>query len=264
VDFRLLSTAHAASGVAVKAAASGVVKARRDGMPDAIVRDRGIAELSGRECGNGVVLDHGDGWETQYCHMRLGTIAVNVGEKVESGQKIGDVGYSGVAAFAHLHLSVRKSGEVVDPFTSLAPGAACLNDPGSARGLWNSSVKAALPVPGALFIETGFTDAVPSPDALEHGGARVPQAGPNSVGFVYFARLMHGKGGDQVRLSVTGPGGFSASSSTKLDRDKATWVSAVGRRLTASRWPAGRYEGKADILRDGRIVAETARQFDMP
>lgn len=264
VDIRLLSAAEAASGVAVLAAAPGIVKGRRDGMADAIAREREAAGLAGRECGNGVVLDHGDGWETQYCHMRQGSIAVQVGDKIARGQPIGEIGYSGLAAFAHLHLSVRKSGAVVDPFSGLSPGDACLAEPRRARGLWDDTAKGAFPVPGALFIEASFTVAVPSPDALEHGGARVPGVAPEGDGLVYFARLMHGRGGDQVWLRVSGPGGFSASSSTTLERDKATWVSSVGRRLTAARWPAGRYEGKAEVVRAGRVVAETASQFDMP
>ena len=61
-DFRLLSVPEAEMGVDVLAAAPGIVKALRDGMPDRLIgqHDPGPA---GKECGNGVVLDHGAGWD---------------------------------------------------------------------------------------------------------------------------------------------------------------------------------------------------------
>ena len=72
--------------------------------------------LKGRECGNGVVLRHKGGWETQYCHLKQGSVLVKSGQEVWAGQELGFVGQSGKAAFPHVHLSVRKDGKVVDPF----------------------------------------------------------------------------------------------------------------------------------------------------
>ena len=40
----------------------------------------GPTATAGRNCGNGVTLDHGDGWQTQYCHMRRGSVAVKVAD----------------------------------------------------------------------------------------------------------------------------------------------------------------------------------------
>jgi D-3-phosphoglycerate dehydrogenase len=57
-------------------------------MPDTGLR----GEIAGRECGNGVVIAHEDGWETQYCHMRRGSVAVQPGERVARGQTLGLVG----------------------------------------------------------------------------------------------------------------------------------------------------------------------------
>ena len=36
-----------------------------------------------RECGNGVVIQHKDGFETQYCHMARGSITVTPGQSVD-------------------------------------------------------------------------------------------------------------------------------------------------------------------------------------
>lgn len=69
VDIRLLSMAQQRAGVSVLAAADGRVSRVRDGEPDISIRAAGAPPVKGRECGNGVVIDHGDGWETQYCHL---------------------------------------------------------------------------------------------------------------------------------------------------------------------------------------------------
>jgi murein DD-endopeptidase MepM/ murein hydrolase activator NlpD len=94
--------------VIVVAAAAGTVLATRDGTPDQLIRSQADrAEIANRECGNGVVIDHGENWQTQYCHIRRGSIGVKQGDRVEPGQKLGEIGYSGDAAFPHVHLTVR-------------------------------------------------------------------------------------------------------------------------------------------------------------
>src|SRR4051794_11835612 len=65
-DIRLPNLAAMRKGVAVVAAADGVVRARRDGMDDVSIRVSGAGAVKGREAGNGVIIDHGNGWQTQY------------------------------------------------------------------------------------------------------------------------------------------------------------------------------------------------------
>ena len=121
-DFRLISAEVTKANVAVLASADGVVKGLRDGVPDIFKRDNNAAAIKGRECGNGVVIDHGEGWETQYCHMKMGTVVVVSGQSVKRGDRLGSVGFSGQADFAHVHITVRHNGRAVDPFWSNAPG----------------------------------------------------------------------------------------------------------------------------------------------
>ncbi|GLW31373.1 M23 family metallopeptidase [Actinoplanes regularis] len=56
--------------------------------------------------GNAVLIDHGNGWLTQYGH--LARIAVTAGEVVQAGQQIGDEGSTGHSTGPHLHFEVHE------------------------------------------------------------------------------------------------------------------------------------------------------------
>jgi murein DD-endopeptidase MepM/ murein hydrolase activator NlpD len=68
--------------------------------------------------GNCVIIDHGLGFMTMYMH--LSTFEVKEGDRVEKGQVIALSGDSGRATGPHLHMSVRWSGEYLDPAKLLA------------------------------------------------------------------------------------------------------------------------------------------------
>src|SRR5215204_2553686 len=101
-DFRLKNMVQQQLGVQVLAAAAGHVTRMRDGMADMSVREQGLESLKGYDCGNGVVIEHPDGWETQYCHMARGSIRVKRGDVVKSGDALGLVGLSGNTEYAHV------------------------------------------------------------------------------------------------------------------------------------------------------------------
>ncbi|MFN3721578.1 MAG: M23 family metallopeptidase [Paracoccaceae bacterium] len=115
-DFALPTLSAMQKGVTVLAAAAGIVKGVRNSMPDLSIRAPDAPPLQGRDCGNGLVIDHGNGWETQYCHMANGSLLVKPDQPVAAGQPLGLVGLSGNTEFPHLHLSVRHNGNPVDPF----------------------------------------------------------------------------------------------------------------------------------------------------
>lgn len=75
----------------------------------------GIVTVAGPENGYGtlVEIDHGNGYATRYAH--LSTVSVRIGEKVEAGAMVGEVGTSGRSTGPHLHYEVRIAGEPVDP-----------------------------------------------------------------------------------------------------------------------------------------------------
>ncbi|TYP75761.1 murein hydrolase activator EnvC family protein [Paenibacillus methanolicus] len=65
--------------------------------------------------GNTVIIDHGNGMWTLYGHIRTGGIMVEKGQFVKRGQKIAEVGSTGVSTGNHLHFEVRINEKTVDP-----------------------------------------------------------------------------------------------------------------------------------------------------
>ena len=63
--------------------------------------------------GNITVLNHGLGVYTAYLHQSK--VLVRVGQKVARGQKIGEVGTTGLSTAPHLHLEFRLRGVAVSP-----------------------------------------------------------------------------------------------------------------------------------------------------
>ena len=250
-DFGLPTLQDMARGVTVRAAAPGVVRGVRDEMEDRIYEGR---DLGGRDCGNGVAIRHENGWETQYCHLKRGSVTVQPGQRVEAGAPLGLVGLSGRTQFPHLHLSVRRDGEVVDPF---APdgGAAC----GSDRGLWDEPP---LYRAGGL-LDLGFADRIPSYDAVKDGTANDAGLTPGAAALVGYGYAFGGRRGDVLRIEIDGPGGFTHRGTATLEKDQSLFFRASGRKRPDGGWAPGRYVLMVSLVRGGEVISTRRAEMVM-
>lgn len=258
IDFRLLNVG-AASGVVVKAAAPGSVLKTREGVEDKIVQsDEEAKAVSSYGLGNAVIIDHGEGWQTIYGHMRKGSLKVRSGDRIEAGTVLGEIGLSGLTAYAHVHFEVRHDGKVVDPYTGATESTTCATDSTKATEatLWAPEVLAATASNDSQILDVGFAGAPVTPADLEVGLKPEATAGPTSPGLVFFARAMNMREGDQMRFLLEGPEGWGQEHAMPpLDRWKATYVGFAGKKLKQDRWPVGHYTGRVEIYRGGRVVA---------
>lgn len=263
VDFRLLSATATKTPVAVLASADGTVKAVRDGVADVFLKKAKPQDVAGRECGNGVILDHGGGWETQYCHVRQGSVHVTKGQAVKRGDQLGEVGFSGMANFAQVFLSVRHDSKVVDPFLPDAVDGKC--DPNArGPGLWEPSAAAAFPYKNGETIGAEFVGAPPDVNALEVNDRDVVPLTPTSPAIVLYGRFINLKKGDRIYFVASGPtGALFDESAGPLDRNKVTFVAFAGKRRGNDPWPTGRYDGRVALVRDGGVIATNVVTFEL-
>lgn len=76
---------------------------------------KGTIEFAGLRggFGNCIMIKHGNGFETLYGH--LSKILVKVGQDVNIGQQIGNVGSTGRSTGPHLHYEIHRYGEKINP-----------------------------------------------------------------------------------------------------------------------------------------------------
>lgn len=251
IDIRLLDMAAQRRGVNVLAAAPGTVTRLRDGEPDISTKAPGAPPVAGRECGNAVVVDHGGGWETQYCHLARGSVMVKQGDKVATGAPLAKVGLSGNTEFPHLHMIVRRAGQIVDPF---APDMTDLRSCGARGSLWTPATLAQMAYRQGAVLNAGFTSAEFTPDSLEDG--RLPPVTAASPMLIAYARGIALLPGDAVELELKGPDGASLARQRgqPLKRWRAQDLIYVGKRRPATGWPHGLYVADYRVWRAGRVA----------
>lgn len=258
LDIRIRSMADIARGIPVVAMRAGIVQGVRDGEADRLVRTDGDRKaISDRECGNGVLIDHGEGAVTQYCHLRTGSVRVRKGQTVTRGQQLGEVGASGLAQFPHVHAELRIDGKPVDLMTGRRLDAGCDGDLANARPLLEENYAARLGDGDATLLDAGFAAGAVDHDALaETGAPPAPDGNANALtGWAWLANL---RKGDRVRLRLEGPaGGVIADVTSKpMNRAKATWSAFAGKRGKPANGP---HTLRIEVLRDGKAIRGAER-----
>jgi murein DD-endopeptidase MepM/ murein hydrolase activator NlpD len=257
-DIRVPGRPEMAAGVAVLAAAPGVVRALRDGEADAAISQ------TGPDAGNAVVLDHGDGWESQYSHLRQGSVAVAVGQRVAAGTRLGLIGRSGRADFPHVEFALRHRGQAIDPFTGTLAGDGCGRD---GAPLWSPAAQAALAYRAGGLLRVGFAVEAPGLAGTLDGDYDPPRD-TQVPALVFWAVAWGLREGDRETIRLIGPDGRKlAGRSDDLPGNKAQWLRYIGKKRPARGFPPGRYRGEYRVERGTdshrKIVIEVLRVLEL-
>ncbi len=251
-DFGIANLQRMNAGVSVIAVADGKVLRGRDGVADVLIANQAEkAAVQGTECGNGLVIDHGNGWTAQYCHLRKGSVVVKPGTPVKKGMVLGLVGASGLASFPHVHLTVRYQDKVVDPFVGVNESKSCAI---ARNPLWSMPVGY---VPTGL-VSAGFAPQPPSDLEVWQGKYENPTIANGSPAVIFWVHSYGVLTGDQERLQLFNPQGELVVDNQKVINDPArSYISYGGKR----KFTAGKWRGKYQVTRNNQVVIQADREI---
>ena len=253
-DFAVRDLSAVMAGVKVLAAADGRVAAVRDSMEDKLISARDVAQVDGRECGNGVRIDHGDGWTSLYCHLRRGSTMVVEGDAVEAGQPLGLVGLSGQTSFPHLHFDIRYKDRPVDPFVGVDRETDC--GPGAAP-LWHRDVRKALAYRPPLLTSSGIAARVPEKEDARKGWHRETVVPAHSPSLTLWVDGYWFEPGDRVAFRLEGPDrNIVIDRAFEIGQRRQRWFSFASAPRPFGGWQPGTYRGEVRVQRAGRATDE--------
>lgn len=90
----------------VLAVADGVVAAARNDFPESSTLSAHPSHPPEKAAGNYIALDIGNGRYVFYEHLKPGSVAVKVGQRVKKGARMASLGFTGQTTGPHLHLHV--------------------------------------------------------------------------------------------------------------------------------------------------------------
>ncbi len=248
-DFALLDEAAMKSGVDVLAARDGTVMRTRDSEIDRWPTGEDIEDIKKvrRECGNAVLIDHGGGWQTMYCHLKRGSVVVKPNQKIKTGAKIGQVGLSGLTEFPHLHFGLIHQDKVIDPFTGEDLTKPCNLDP--KKSLWNEDAN--IIYEPLTFFGLGFDLKAPVLKDLDRRRENRTALRKDVGALVFHATMLGVRGGDIIDLSIVSPDGKDFAKKTIIqEKSRARQLYYLGRKIPDNApLVTGTYTGKITVTR---------------
>ena len=258
-DFAIPDAKAMAKGVPVIASAAGKVLRVRDGVVDRrLQNETDKANVAGTECGNGMVIDHGGGWEAQYCHLRQGSVVVKPGAPVAKGVVLGMVGNSGKASFPHVHVTFRYQGKAVDPFVGPNAKLGC----NVARNpIWDQP----LDYISTGLIRAGFAPKPPDENAVWQGEFAETKLPVNSPALFFWVQSYGVLKGDREQYQLFAPNGKTIVNNTsEIKSPSRTWLSLIGKRnSTDSPLTTGVWRAEYRLTRGDRVLAKVKRELEL-
>ena len=183
------------------------------------------------------------------------------GDAVQRGQKLAEIGASGLAEFPHVHVTVRHDGKPIDPVTDHELLAGCVRAGEPTRSLFAPEIIAALAKGESESIAFGLAGGPVDHAALSVSGPP-PQAtiaSPAIVGWGWFINL---RKGDRIVVLLSGSDGqqIAINRSEPLDRAKASYSAFAGKKVAPK---PGVYEVKVAVERGGSRLFERSGTYSI-
>lgn len=267
IAIRDWKTMHA--GVDVLAAAGGKVLRFRDGVADKVLSREELNRIKAenKSCGNGLFIEHADGWQTIYCHLKKNSIVVKANQAVSAGQKLGQVGHSGYVEFPHLHIGVMHNESLIDPYTGLSNQEECNNSNQKqaekiSQSLWSEEAHANYS-PVSIYA-SGFSDAVPKFEQIKQDASSPDSLPVDSPALTFWVSIFGVEKGDQIVMEVRDPEGriFSEKKSVQK-KTRARQFLYIGKKNRNRDLIKGKYTGLLTLIRvlvNGEIIKQTVRK----
>ncbi|HPF77715.1 MAG TPA: M23 family metallopeptidase [Alphaproteobacteria bacterium] len=198
-DIAVADDAAMIKGVNVLAPLDGTVEKIRDGEPDRKPTEAQMKEIKAqrKECGNAIMIDHGDEVETIYCHLKKGSVKVKPGDKVKKGDVIAQLGQSGLTEFPHLHFGIIKSGHIYDPFTGSRNTDPC--------GIKNSSLwdkELVFDYQPLSIYAAGFSNTIADLDEIDKNAAPIKSLPHTSDLLAFWVSIFGIRADDKITIEV--------------------------------------------------------------
>jgi hypothetical protein len=247
-DFAVPDLQVMREGVPALAAAPGKVLRTRDGEPDGAYGRGNRDAVRNKECGNGAIIDHGNGWIGKYCHLRQGSVVVKPGDIVQRGDRIGLIGMSGQAEFPHVHLGLEKDRQVIDPFSGPRTNRTC-DSPD--QSIWHASTEPVLGYRLTEHVKSGYAGRKEDFKPAVYGEIEsdvLPDTSPLIISWSTYKGALPG---DRMRFLIQGPDGATVGKGTSkpLNRKRARHYFAYILRRPDAPWPAGVYVTRVALVR---------------
>lgn len=244
-DIAIKDISKMKQGIDVVAAAGGFVIATRDGMPDKNALSQDLSQLQNIACGNRVAIKHTGGWITDYCHMKNGSIKVKKGDIVTTGQKLGEIGMSGLTEFPHLHINVQQGNQFYDPFTGHARYTR-----GAISPLWSASIFQQLAYKPLVVYNVGISDEIPSLLNIRNEKYKSNQLSSNSNMIILWIDAFHVELNDSIDVLVKAPNGTPfIKQHILIDKPNAKKLLYLGRRVPQNGFTKGNYNVQISFKR---------------
>jgi hypothetical protein len=250
-DFTLRDLTQQRQNIAILAPADGKIIRLRNLYDDAFSDDEKMESLKqqNKGCGNGLVIDHGEGWQSVFCHIQKDSFAVKEGDTVTTGQNLANVGYSGATQQPMLHFSVFHNQKPVDPFIGphTPPCMSTLKTHTPPESLWVKGLD--LPYEPISIIAAGFRNNVPSKEDLQEDSRNIETLRPTSSALVFYGIVLNPHQGDRIDLTIKDPNGHIIAQREFIEtkqRQRQNYYVGINNKATL---PEGSYTGTIKLVR---------------